>query len=126
MLISNNITMQGVKATDGLGNAASEVFTFVGDDIGDIVIGGFRPNGFFAQTEVDRLDFSNFAGVTSAADLIITMEEGGSVGDSNGYFDDVIIDFVNQNYGSIRLVGVGEYFNSEVDANGIANSIIFV
>lgn len=114
----------GVPATDGLGNAASEVFTFTGDDIGEVVIGGFRPNGFFEAAEVDRLDFSMFDDIQDAGDLIIRIEEGGRPGDEDGYFDDIIIDFVNQEYGDIRLVGAGEYFN-DANVNGIANSIIF-
>lgn len=108
----------GVEATDGLGNVASETFEFDGSDIGEVVIGGFRPNGFFAETEVDRLDFSAFADINSAADLIITID------DNDGYFDDVIIDFVNESYGEVRLVGVGEYF-TDLNVNGITNSIIF-
>lgn len=128
----------GDAANDGLGNVASEVFRFTGTgedmDIGDVVIGGFRPNGFFISGQQDRLDFSAFADIRNADDLIITIEKGGSyvgeeggtgfTGDANGYFDDVIIDFVNQEYGSIRLVGVGEYF-TDANVNGIANSIIF-
>ncbi len=131
--------VEGVAASDGLGNAASEVFRFTGTgedmDIGEVVIGGFRPNGFFISGQQDRLDFSAFADIRNADDLIITIEKGGSyvgeeggtgfTGDANGYFDDVIIDFVNQEYGSIRLVGVGEYF-TDANVNGIANSIIFV
>jgi hypothetical protein len=111
-------TTEGIRATDGLGNIASETFEFDAGGIGEVVIGGFRPNGFFAQSEVDRLDFSAFADIDSAADLIITID------DNDGYFDDVIIDFVNDDYGVVRLVGVGEYF-TDLNVNGIANSIIF-
>jgi hypothetical protein len=109
---------EGDAADDGLGNAASETFVFDGVDVGDVIIGGFRPNGFFDQTEVDRLDFSAFADIDSAADLII------SIDNTDGYFDDVIIDFVNEDYGMVRLVGVGEYF-TDLNVNGISNSIIF-
>jgi hypothetical protein len=126
-LVSNN-SVHPQPAIDGGGNAASELFRFVGNDIGDLVIGGFRPNGFFSNVEVDRLDFSAFTGgtsrITNAGDLVITIEKGGSVGNSHGYFDDVIIDFVDQNYGSVRLVGAGEYF-TDANVNGIANSVIF-
>lgn len=109
---------EGDAADDGLGNDASETFVFDGVDVGDVVIGGFRPNGFFEQAEVDRLDFSAFADINSAADLII------SIDNNDGYFDDVIIDFVNEDYGVVRLVGVGEYF-TDLNVNGISNSIIF-
>lgn len=108
----------GDAANDGLGNSASETFEFDAGGIGEVVIGGFRPNGFFEQSEVDRLDFSAFADINSAADLII------SIDDNDGYFDDVIIDFVNDDYGVVRLVGVGEYF-TDFNVNGIANSINF-
>jgi Domain of unknown function (DUF4214) len=108
----------GNAADDGLGNVASETFEFDGTGIGEVVIGGFRPNGFYAANEVDRLDFSAFDDINSAADLIITID------DNDGYFDDVIIDFVNDDYGVVRLVGVGEYF-TDLNVNGIANSIIF-
>jgi hypothetical protein len=131
-------SIRGVRATDGNGNDASETFLFGANaldengnldptvtlDIGEIVIGGFRPNGFFEQSEVDRLDFSLFDDIRSGADLIITLEEGGRDGDANGYFNDIIIDFVNDEYGDIRLVGAGEYFTAE-NVNGITNNIIF-
>ena len=120
------VTTPRVAPNDGQGNWASEVFKFVGDgdnileagDIGDIVIGGFRPNGVNGLTgNIDYLDFSAL-GLTQASGLIFTMDQG------DGYFDDLIVDFVNQDLGSIRLVGVGEYYNN---AQEFANSgsIIF-
>jgi hypothetical protein len=111
-------TSAGDEANDGLGNAASETFEFNADGIGEVIIGGFRANGFFEDAEVDRLDFSALADIKSAADLIITIDI------NDGYFDDIIIDFKNDDYGSVRLVGVGEYF-TDLNVNGIANSIIF-
>jgi hypothetical protein len=119
-----NSLAAGVMAVDGLGNDASETFMFVGETIGDVVIGGFRPNGVFDVAQVDRLDFTMFDDIMSAGDLRIYVEEGGRFADTDGYFNDVIIDFVNLEYGSIRLVGVGEYF-TDANVNGIANSIIF-
>ena len=114
-----NVTkIEGVEAVDGLANAASETFEFSADGIGEVIIGGFRANGFFEDAEVDRLDFSALDDINNAADLIITIEN------NDGYFDDIIIDFVNDDYGSVRLVGVGEYF-TDLNVNGIANSIIF-
>jgi hypothetical protein len=104
----------GTEASDGIGNVASEVFQFTGDDIGHIVIGGFRPNGVAGLAgDVDYLDFSQFAGVTQRSDLIFTIE------DNDGYFADLIIDFVDQDLGSVRLVGVGEYYDN---ANEFASS----
>lgn len=117
---TGNSISDGEGPTDGLGNDAIEIFTFVGDDIGDVVIGGFRPNGLaFDNNEEDRLDFSAFADITGADDLKISIEQN-----VDGYFDDIIIDFVNEEYGSIRLVGAGEYF-TDANVNGIANSITF-
>lgn len=114
----------GEDGTDGTGNAASEIFKFVGDDIGDIVIGGFSPNGFVENAEYDRLDFSSFLELDQASDLVIYIDRSGTGADDKGYFDDVVIDFVNQDLGSVRLVGVGEYFTDQ-NVNGIANSIVF-
>ena len=118
--VSDLVTTEGDLAHDGVGNGAGEVFTFVGDSIGEVVIGGFQPNGFPAEIsgEVDRIDLSHFADIQNAGDLIITWD------DTDGYFADVVIDFVNSDYGSIRLVGAGEFFDSN-NVNGIANSIIF-
>jgi hypothetical protein len=114
----------GEDGTDGTGNAASEIFKFVGDDIGDIVIGGFSPNGFVENAEYDRLDFSSFLELDQASDLVIYIDRSGTGADDKGYFDDVVIDFVNQDLGSVRLVGVGEYFTDQ-NVNGIATSIVF-
>ena len=116
---TNTVTKAGDVPNDGQGNVASEVFTFVGDDIGDVVIGGFRPNGVDGLTGgIDYLDFSAIADITQSSGLIYTIDSG------DGYFDDLIIEFVNQDYGSIRLVGVGEYFTNANDL-ATSGSIIF-
>jgi hypothetical protein len=113
-LLSFNYGMATTTAADpiedGTGLLNREVFTFTGDDIGDVVIGGFNPgvwnivsplNGFVT----DRLDFSQFSAVTSLDDLIFTIDETGPV-------DNVVIDFADSDLGSITLVGVGEYDNA--------------
>jgi hypothetical protein len=52
-------------------NGVREVFAFVGGDIGDVDIDGFVAG---IGSSADRLDFSSFAGVSSAADLDITYD----------------------------------------------------
>jgi len=70
-------TTLGVVADDGLGNLAKEAFTFTGDAVGEVVIGGFNP-GAWGQINpnngrlTDQLDFSRFDwngdGVADATD----------------------------------------------------------
>ncbi len=75
---------------DLVGDGSKEVFQFVGDDIGSIVISDF------VAGQGDSLDFSQFAGVDNIDDLTYT-----EVG------DDVVIEFDNVEYGSITLTGAG-------------------
>jgi hypothetical protein len=108
----------GTLATDGTGQAEREIFTFTGDDIGEVIIGGFNADPFdtaFGRA-TDRLDFSQFDGVSGLDDLVFSVDE------SDGYFADVIVDFVDDNYGEIRLVGVGEIDNA---INMVSGSIMF-
>jgi hypothetical protein len=111
---------------DGTSNDASEVFQFVGDTIGDIVIGGFNPEGFAGAygNWTDRLDFSQFDGVNSVNDLTFSIDYNDDGND--GWYDDVVIDFIDANLGSIRLVGVGRFdTNSEDVINNVQSSILF-
>lgn len=122
---------EGERATDGLGNEAREVFKFTGDSIGEIVIGGFVPVALTGvERDSDLLDFSAFAleegvgAIRDIRDIFI------SVDDTDGYFSDIIIDFANQDFGSIRLVGVGQYDDASTGALNeavlaVQNSIIF-
>uniref|UniRef100_UPI0025C510AF hypothetical protein n=1 Tax=Marivita sp. TaxID=2003365 RepID=UPI0025C510AF len=109
----------GELAADGIGQSEREVFTFTGDDIGEVILGGFNANGFDTAfgRDTDRLDFSQFAAVDGFEDLTFGID------DDDGYFADVIIDFVDQDLGSIRLVGVGELENA---ISHVQDSILFV
>ncbi len=121
----------GNQASDGIGQEAREVFSFTGDDIGEIVIGGFVPVALTGvERDSDLLDFSAFAleegvgAIRDIRDIFI------SVDDTDGYFSDIIIDFANQDFGSIRLVGVGQYDDASTGALNeavlaVQNSIIF-
>ena len=116
-------------ATDGRGNDVAEIFTFTGETIGDIVIGGFFASPYAMETIdgnvrwADKLDFSEFLGGDlndTTLDMTFTVDDG------DGYFKDVIIDFTNEDYGSIRLVGAGEYNGTELELlNRVAQSVIF-
>lgn len=125
----------GNVASDGIGNAVQEVFQFVGDSIGEIVIGGFfaKPVGADNVDGVlrwgDRLDFSQFdlngaaSGMGGRNDLTISV-----VNDDNGYFSDVLITFntAGMEDSSILLVGVGAQYGTSTDViTNVTNSIIF-
>lgn len=72
-------------------NGAREIFKFVGDNIGDIDITGFFVGISGAVTAGDRLDFSQFAGVTDINDLFITIGGGNTVIEAaDGQFDGTI------------------------------------
>ncbi|QHE87170.1 hypothetical protein [Hydrogenophaga sp. BPS33] len=144
MVVDNNDTVNqpmevenipGKVATDGIGNAVQEVFQFVGDEIGDVVIGGFfaKPVGADNVDGTlrwgDRLDFSQFdlngdaSGMGGANDLTISV-----VNDDQGYFSDVLITFntAGMEDSSILLVGVGDQYSTSTDViTNVTNSIIF-
>ena len=125
----------GHVATDGIGNAVQEVFQFVGESIGEIVIGGFfaKPVGADNVDGVlrwgDRLDFSQFdlngaaEGLGGRNDLTISV-----VNNDEGYFSDVLITFntAGMEDSSILLVGVGNQYGTPSDViTNVTNSIIF-
>lgn len=125
----------GHVASDGIGNAVQEVFQFVGDSIGEIVIGGFfaKPVGADNVDGVlrwgDRLDFSQFDlngaadGMGGRNDLTISV-----VNTDGGYFSDVLITFntAGMEDSSILLVGVGAQYGTPSDViTNVTNSIIF-
>lgn len=134
MIVDN--TAKGAVATDGIGNAVQEVFQFVGDSIGEIVIGGFfaKPVGADNVDGVlrwgDRLDFSQFDlngaaddGMGGRNDLTISV-----VNNDEGYFSDVLITFntAGMEDSSILLVGVGQQYGTPSDViTNVTNSIIF-
>lgn len=110
----------GDPLEDGRGLLEREIFTFTGDDIGDVVIGGFNPGEWNTVSPInsqvtDRLDFSQFEGVSSLDDLVFDI-------DDTGPFANVVIDFKDDDLGSITLVGAGEYTNA-IDL--VQGSIIF-
>ncbi|PWK55121.1 beta strand repeat-containing protein [Roseicyclus mahoneyensis] len=116
-----NIT-SGDRPDDGQGNDASEVFQFVGDDIGEVVIGGFNANAIRVDTNgIDYLDFSAYAGVNQLSDLVFFTDETSLALGDDGYFNDVIITSSAFD-GSIRLVGLAEYDGWQAALN---SSIIF-
>jgi hypothetical protein len=126
-------------AEDNHGQLAEEIFTFTGDTVGEIVIGGFNP-GQWGQVNpengrlTDQLDFSQFDwngdGEANDAGLVNLNYFSFLVEDGDGYFKDVVIDFIggaglaegDANFGSIRLVGVGEFDNA---TQLVQDSIIF-
>lgn len=72
-----------------------ETIKFVGSDIGDITIDNFELDAGSATS--DRLDFSQFAGINSAADLVMTNNGGDlEITAAAGQFD-----------GTITIVGAG-------------------
>lgn len=90
-------TQDGTAAVDVLftGNSIREVYNFVGEDLGEIVINGFTAGADPATG--DRLDLSQF-GINSAGDLIFTVD-GANL---------VITDLGADDFsGSITLVGLG-------------------
>jgi hypothetical protein len=116
----NTSGTDGTMVTDGRGLVEREIFTFTGDDIGDVVIGGFIAGAWNqvspANEQItDRLDFGQFAGVSSLDDMIFTIDDTGPV-------SNVVIDFVDQSLGSITLVGVGEYDDA---ITAVQSSILF-
>ena len=111
-------------AEDNFGQEGKETFTFTGDTVGEIVIGGFNP-GEWGQVNpnndrpTDRLDFSQFDwngaaagnGVADLNDFKIEIDDG------DGYFKDVVITYIGDpavEFGEIRLVGAGEFDNAVV------------
>ena len=131
--------VQENPAEDNHGQLAKEIFTFTGDTVGEIVIGGFNP-GQWGQANpengrlTDQLDFSQFNwdgdDLTDDAGLVNLNYFSFLVEDGDGYFKDVVIDFIggaglalgDVNFGSIRLVGVGEFDNA---TQLVQDSIIF-
>lgn len=128
-------------ATDNWGQDAKETFTFTGKEVGEVVIGGFSPGEWGSVNPdngrlTDRLDFSQFdwngdgevnaadAGMVDLSYFKITVEDG------DGYFKDVVIDFIggaklaadDVDFGTIRLVGVGEF---EDAVEKVSDSFVF-
>jgi len=129
-------TTPGVAPADGVGNLAKETFTFTGSEVGEVIIGGFNPGAWGSINPdngrlTDQLDFSQFdwngngeaddAGLVSLSDFSFTLV------DNDGYFADVVIDFIGGanlatgrrdelrdagDFESVRLVGVGEFNNA--------------
>ena len=109
-------------AEDNWGQEAEETFTFTGDTVGEIVIGGFNPGEWGSVNAdngrlTDRLDFSEFdwngeASGLGEADLNDFNIE---IVDGDGYFKDVVITYIGDGdveFGEIRLVGAGEFDNA--------------
>jgi hypothetical protein len=116
-----------------VGNLASETFQFVGDSIGEIVIGGFVPGAFNSVSPIngrltDRLDFSLFdydsvkdgqQKLTSDmvdVDFEFNSTYANASGPGVGYFTDAILTFKGDADGldcTIRLVGVGGNFGPD-------------
>jgi len=138
-LLINNVA--GDPAEDNWGQAAKEVFTFTGDSVGEVVIGGFSPGAWGSANPdngrlTDRLDFSQFDwnndGVANEADagLVDLTYFSFTVEDGDGYFADVVVHFIGganttiplADFGSVRLVGVGEYDNA---VSLVQQSVIF-
>jgi hypothetical protein len=73
---------------DTVGNLR-EVFQFVGEDIGDIWIGDITSGYFQAGVAAnnDRLDFSQFAGVTNTEDLYMVLVDA----DGDTFVNDTVI-----------------------------------
>ncbi|WP_295441543.1 hypothetical protein [Sphingorhabdus sp. EL138] len=119
-------------AEDNFGQEAKEAFTFTGDTVGEIVIGGFNPGEWGAvnpnnDRPTDRLDFSQFDwngaaagnGVADLNDFEIEIDDG------DGYFKDVVITYIGEEdveFGEIRLVGAGEFDNA---VELVADSFVF-
>lgn len=109
-------------AEDNWGQEAEETFTFTGDTVGEIVIGGFNPGEWGSVNAdngrlTDRLDFSEFdwngeasgLGEADLNDFNIEIDDG------DGYFKDVVITYIGDGdveFGEIRLVGAGEFDNA--------------
>jgi len=103
--------------SDDVTDESRELFVFgtgAEEGVGDVVIQNFRPGAFAANVGPngdgydvvwsDRLNFSELDGVTSLEDLTFDV-----VG------DDVVIDFVDPDYGSITLVGVAAEYGNATD-----------
>ncbi|MRD47231.1 Calx-beta domain-containing protein [Caenimonas koreensis] len=84
------------------------------DVVGNVVIDNFRPGATAAVDGVwsDRIDFSHLDGVNSLEDITFAI-----VG------NDVVIDFVDIDYGSITLTGVGAAYPNATDL--VVASIVF-
>ncbi|WP_048438195.1 Calx-beta domain-containing protein [Caenimonas sp. SL110] len=103
--------------SDGVTDESRELFVFgtgAEEGVGDVVIENFRPGAFAANVGPngdgydvvwsDRLNFSELDGVTSLEDM--TFDVVGA---------DVVIDFVDPDYGSITLVGVAAEYGNATD-----------
>lgn len=107
---SFRVSTEGEMVQDGLGLEEREVFTFTGEAIGEVVIGGFNPGQWNTVSPInsqvtDRLDFSQFDSVNSLDDMIISIDDSGPV-------SNVFIDFTDETLGDVTLVGVGDYDNA--------------
>lgn len=89
---ADGATAGGLLYTTDDTNAVRETFVFTGDNIGDISIDGYNQN---AGGNGDRLDFSQFAGLTSIAQLDFVVTVGGDTEITSDAFD-----------GTITIVGV--------------------
>lgn len=92
-------TQDGTNAidVDFTGNEAREVFSFVGDDIGEVQLNDFTAGN--DPVAGDRIDLSQFSNITSAGDLIFT--------DDLITNDLIITDLGGDDFGgSIRLAGL--------------------
>lgn len=91
-------TQDGDNATIDVtftGNEAREVFSFVGDDIGEVQLNDFTAGN--DPVAGDRIDLSQFSNITSAGDLIFT-DQGADL---------VITDLGGDDFGgSITLTGL--------------------
>jgi hypothetical protein len=111
-------------AEDNWGQEAEESFTFTGDTVGEIVIGGFNPGEWGAvnpnnDRPTDRLDFSQFDwngdGKVDDADVADLNDFRIEIVDGDGYFKDVVVTYIGDEdveFGEIRLVGAGEFDNA--------------
>jgi hypothetical protein len=74
-------------------NSIREIFKFVGNDIGDVIIDGFAAGVLGSH---DRLDFSAFAGVTGLDDLNVEVTGGGDfILTSDGFTGSITLTNVN-------------------------------
>jgi plastocyanin len=128
---TSDIDPNGTPAEDNFGQSdAKEIFTFTGDSVGEIVIGGFNPGEWGSVNPdngrvTDRLDFSGFDwngnGLDDDDGLVDLNAFSITVEDDDGFFEDVVIDFIGNgniaaedvDFGEIRLVGVGEFEDAD-------------
>lgn len=128
---TSDIDPNGTPAEDNFGQSdAKEIFTFTGDSVGEIVIGGFNPGEWGSVNPdngrvTDRLDLSDFDwngnGIDDDDGLVDLNAFSITVEDDDGFFQDVVIDFIGNgnvaeedvDFGEIRLVGVGEFEDAD-------------